>query len=91
MGVYLDVRYSSQLQPAGGGVVFADPTACWLHSSSVVLTYFGVPLTDGVPELHVQSMNAVQRAAAQAALAASGVSMPTQGHLQSGARRVMRR
>ena len=81
MGVYLEVPYSNQLTPAAGGVTFADPTACWLHSASMVLSYFGVPLTDGIPELHVQSMNPAQRAAAQAQL---GAGMPAQGHLPIG-------
>jgi hypothetical protein len=81
MGVYLDVRYSTQLTAGAGGIFPADPTGCWLHSVSMLLTYFGQPLLTGLPELHVPSMTPAQLAAVQALMPGT---TPVAGHLAIG-------
>jgi hypothetical protein len=78
--VYLNVRYSSQLPGRSGGTSFNDSTGCWLHSISMMLSYFGRQLRIGLPELYAPGLSAGARSSIQSA---TGGSLP-RGHFATG-------
>ena len=82
MGIYLNVPYSNQLLPAVGGLNVRDATGCWLHSATMVRSYFGETQPVIMPELYFPGLPTAARSAIQAALPPEAV-LPN-GHFATG-------